>query len=437
VEFPAGAGLHERAARLIPGGVNSATRFVGEPFAFSRANGAHVFDADGHRYVDYHAAFGAILLGHNSPIVADAVRAALGEVDLVGLGVTEREIEFAQLVTELIPSAERVVATMSGTEATFLAVRLARAATGRRFVVKFQGCFHGSHDAVARNVISPPERAFGRDPLSAGILDGALDATLVAEFNDLESVRTLFEAHAEEIACLILEPVPQNVGCLMPDPGFLEGLRSLTQAAGAVLIFDEVVTGFRHALGGFQEVAGVTPDLTTFGKCVGNGVPVSGLAGQSDLMERFSSAGGDVALAGTFNGNPFSMSAAIATMNYLRDNREEVYGHLFRLGERMREGLRRLTENYPRPTHVAGFGSTFTLYFLEGPARGYRDLLRNDDDAHVRFCRGMVDRGALLLPLPLKRNHVSLAHTDEDVDFTLEVAADVLEQMARSPAAVG
>jgi glutamate-1-semialdehyde 2,1-aminomutase len=426
-----GEDLYEQARLVIPGGVNSATRYIGSPYAFTSADGAYVWDADGRRYTDYHAAFGAIILGHNSSIVRRALVDALDGVDLMGIGVSELEVEFARLITEVIPSAELVIATMSGSESTFHAVRLARAATNRPLVLKFQGCFHGWHDAVARNVISTPERAYHRDPLSAGILDPALDATLIAEFNDLDSVRALYEVHGDEIACVIIEPIPQNVGCLMPDQAFLEGLREMTANTGSVLIFDEVVTGFRHALGGYQEICGVIPDLTTFGKCVGNGIAVAGLAGRGELMERFSSLpGGDVVLAGTFNGNPLSMAAAIATITYLQDHRDEAYRHLFELGARMRDGLAQLVEHYELPAQVAGFGSTFTLYFLEGAIRGYRDLLRNDHEAHVTFCRRMLERGSLMLPLSLKRNHISLAHTEADVDLTLEMAALVLRELA-------
>lgn len=426
-----GRALHELASSLIPGGVNSAARNIGSPFAFSAADGAYLWDVDGRRYVDYHAAFGAILLGHNSPIVHEALLEALNGIDLVGLGITELEIEFAKLVVELIPSAERVIATVSGTEATSQAIRLARAATGRPLIIKFQGCYHGWQDSVARNVISCPERAYGHDPISAGILDSALDATLVAEFNDLESVRVLFEEHPDEVACVILEPMPQSAGCLVPEQSFLEGLREMTASTGSLLVFDEIVTGFRHALGGIQEITGVTPDLTAFGKAVGNGVPVAGLGGRAELMERFTSVpGGDVLLMGTFNGSPISMAAAVATMTYLRDHRENVYEHLFSMGGQIRSGLDELVTRFELPAQVAGYGSTFTLYFLEGPVRGYRDLLRNDHEAHVTFCRRMLEEGALLLPLTLKRNHISLAHTQTDVDFTLEAAERVLREMA-------
>jgi glutamate-1-semialdehyde 2,1-aminomutase len=421
----AGAALLSAAREVIPGGVNSATRLVGAPHALTGASGAYVTDTDGRRYLDYHAAFGAILLGHNAPEINEAVRRAIGGVDLVGWGVTEPEIELARLVAETIPSAEQMVSAMSGSEATAQAVRLARAVTGRPLIVKFQGGFHGWHDAVARNVISAPDRAYGRDPLSSGILDAALDATLIAEFNDLESVGALYTEHPERIAAVIMEPIPHNVGSLVPTAEFVEGLRALTSAEGSLLVFDEVITGFRHAPGGYQEICGVRPDLTTFGKAMGNGYPIAGLAGPRRLMERFSSAGGDVLLAGTFNGNPLSSAAAIATIGYLRDH-PEFYAHTYALGDRMRAGLGAIVEELGIAATPAGFGGVFALYFAEGPIRGYRDLMRDRDDAYVAFHRRMTDRGFLMLPLALKRNHISAAHTEQDVDRTLEAARDVL-----------
>ncbi|PZF81735.1 aspartate aminotransferase family protein [Jiangella anatolica] len=423
-----GWALHQAAAELLPGGVNSATRYVGHPYAFGGGDGAYVVDLDGNRYLDYHAAFGAILLGHNSPIVDDPVRAAVGTVDLFGLGVTELEVELAKRVTEAIPSAEMMIATMSGSEATAQAVRLARAATGRSLLVKFQGGFHGWHDAVARNVISRPELAYGRDPLSAGILDHVLDATLVAEFNDLDSVRALFEQYPERIAAVIMEPIPHNVGALVPAQEFVEGLRELTHDEGAVLIFDEVITGFRHSLGGYQEVVGVMPDLTTFGKGMANGYPIGGLAGPRSLMERFDGQKGDVLLAGTFNGYTLGATAAIATIDHLRAH-PEFYTRTHALGARIRDGLTSIVTELGIEATVAGFGGVFSLYFAAGPIRGYRDLMRNDDQAYAAFHRRMTDKGFLMIPMSLKRNHVSGSHTDEDVDRTLEAARDVLAGM--------
>ncbi|MAP63496.1 MAG: aspartate aminotransferase family protein [Microbacterium sp.] len=423
--------LLTQARTFIPGGVNSATRSIGSPTGFRSAKGSRLVDFDGREYVDYHAAFGAILLGHSDDRVNEAVTRSLGNLDLVGLGVTELEIEVARLTAELIPSVEMSITTMSGTEATMQAVRLSRAVTGRKYLLKFQGCFHGWHDAVARNVASSAEKAYTRDPLSAGILDDALDSTLVAEFNDLDSVKALFAAYPDQIAAVILEPVPHNVGALLPDQAFLEGLRELTTAEGSLLIFDEVITGFRHAPGGYQELCGITPDLTSYGKAMGNGFPVAGMGGRADLMSRFSSAGGDVVLAGTFNGNPVSMAAAIETMNVITDPDVGFHAHTARLGQRMRDGLAEITERRGITATVTGLGSVFICYFMDGEIKGYRDLLRNNDTAYATFHRRMTDAGFVMYPMTLKRNHVSGAHTDDDIDRTLEAADTVLAGMQR------
>ncbi|WP_318152878.1 aspartate aminotransferase family protein [Microbacterium helvum] len=424
--------LAEAAERIIPGGVNSATRSIGAPWAFASAHGATLTDLDGNRYTDYHAAFGAILLGHGDERVNSAITAAIQDLDLVGLGTTELEVRTAELVIDAIPSADMVISTMSGSEAVLQAIRLARGATNRPYVVKFQGCFHGSYDAIARNVISSPDLAWRRDPNSSGILDDALDHTLIAEFNDLASVEELFAAHPDEIAAVILEPVPHNVGALLPELAFLQGLRDLTTKHGSVLIFDEVITGFRHARGGYQEICGVIPDLTTFGKSMGNGYPVAGLAGAAEIMRNFTPTGGKVMLAGTFNGNSVSMAAAIATLTVLNDPEVDFYGHVYRLGDRMRDGLRRITNGHGIPAVITGIGSVFIAYFLDGEVRGYRDLLRNDDEAYATFHRRMIDKGSLMYPMSLKRNHISLAHTDADIDRTLEQADEVLGAMARA-----
>ncbi|HEY3717285.1 MAG TPA: aspartate aminotransferase family protein [Jatrophihabitantaceae bacterium] len=424
-----GRALAEAAARVLPGGVNSATRSIGAPYAFAAADGAWVTDLDGRRYLDYHAAFGAILLGHNEPIVNDAVRAVLaGGLDLVGLGVSELEVELAERVVELVPSADMAISTMTGSEATFQAVRLARAATERRYLIKFQGGFHGWHDSVARNVISAPDRAYGRDPLSAGILEEMIDATLIAEFNDLASVEALFAQYPDQIAAVLLEPIPHNVGALVPTQEFVTALRRVTDEQGALLIFDEVITGFRHALGGYQQICGVTPDLTTFGKGMANGVPIGGLGGRRDLMERFDGHGGDVLLAGTFNGGPIGTAAAIATIDYLRAN-PDFYVRTYALGDRMRAGLRAIVDELGLAATVAGFGGVFCVYFTPGEVHGYRDLLANDTDAYVAFHRRMTEAGHLMLPLALKRNHISGAHTEQDIDTTLDAARTVLKGM--------
>jgi glutamate-1-semialdehyde 2,1-aminomutase len=385
-----------------------------------------VWDADGNRYVDYHAAFGAILLGHNDPGVNAAVSGTLGDIDLIGVGVTEIETRLAETLVDVIPSAEQAVLCTSGSEAVALAVRLSRAVTGRRYLIKVQGGFHGWHDPVARNVISAPENAYDWDPLSEGILPEALQATLIAEFNDLGSVQKLFDAVPGQIAAVILEPIPHNVGALLPADEFLRGLRDLTRREGAVLIFDEIITGFRHAVGGIQELTGVLPDLTTVGKAMGNGYPIAALTGRRDLMASFAP-GGNVLLAGTFAGHPVGAAAALETIARLRTS--DLHRQIFALGDRMRAGLRAIAADLGIKATVTGMGSVFVMYFLDGEARGYRDLLRNNDRAYYEFHRRMTDRGFLMLPLALKRNHISASHTAEDVDQTLGAAREVLAEL--------
>jgi glutamate-1-semialdehyde 2,1-aminomutase len=410
--------LAARAAAVIPGGVNSGQRRVAglEDLVVTATSGATFTDAEGRTYTDYHAAFGPPLLGHNDPDVDGAVAAAARSVGLMGVGVTPIEIELAEQLCELVPSVERVLLTETGSEATFHAIRVARAATGRRHVIKFQGCYHGWHDAVAMNVISLPENVGRHDPLSKGVLPEVTEATIVCRFNDAEEVERALIDH--DVAAIILEPIPHNIGAVLPEDGFLERLRELATKHGTVLIFDEVITGFRHALGGFQSIAGVTPDLTTLGKAMGNGWPISALGGKAELMDLFSTTPGRPAFfAGTFNGHPPTAAAALATIDKLR--REPVHEHVFRLGERARRALDELYRRLGIPAVVSGYGSVFLAYFLEGPVRNYDDLLRNDVDLFVGYRRELMKDGIFELPLNLKRSHFSYAHTDEDVDRLL------------------
>src|SRR5215207_19151 len=416
ISSDAAAALAARAAAVIPGGVNSGQRRVPglEELVVTATSGSTFTDADGRVYTDYHAAFGPPLLGHNDPDVDAAVAGAAG---LMGVGVTPVEIELAERLVAVVPSLEKVLLTATGSEATFHALRLARAVTGRRHVLKFQGCYHGWHDSVAMNVISRAERVSGKDPLSQGILPEVLDATIVCRFNDADAVEQALIDH--DVAAIILEPIPHNIGTVLPKPGFLERLRELATKHGTVLVFDEVITGFRHGLGGYQAIAGVTPDLTTLGKAMANGWPVSALGGKDELMDLFSTTPGQPAFfAGTFNGHPATTSAALATLDKLQ--REPVHGHVFRLGERTREGLRALYARLGVPVVVSGFGSVFVTYFLEGPVESYDDLLRNDVDLFVGYRRELLHHGIFELPLNLKRSHFSYAHTDEDVDRLLE-----------------
>ena len=408
--------LAARAAAVIPGGVNSGQRRVPglEELVIAATSGSTFTDGEGNTYTDYHAAFGPPLLGHGDPDVDAAVAATARTVGLMGIGVTEVEVELAERIWELVPSVERVLLTETGSEATFHALRVARAATGRRHVIKFQGCYHGWHDSVAMNVISLPENVGKKDPLSKGVLQEVIDATIVCRFNDADDVERALSEH--DVAAIILEPIPHNIGCVLPKPGFLERLRELCDKHGTVLIFDEVITGWRHALGGYQSIAGVTPDLTAMGKAMGNGWPVSALGGKAELMELFSTTPGRPAFfAGTFNGHPPTSAAALATIDKLQ--REPVHEHVFALGRRTRQGLRRLYARLGVPVCVSGFGSVFVTALSRGragvPRRPARERRR---DVHRLPPRADEARHLQAATRARKRNHFSYAHTDEDVD---------------------
>ncbi|MBI2755628.1 MAG: aspartate aminotransferase family protein [Chloroflexi bacterium] len=424
----ASAAIAERAARSIPGGVNTGMRALDPPLAFTRAQGQHLWDADGARYVDFHAAFGPIVLGHADPEVAEAVARATETIDLVGVGVSELETTLAEKVIYHVPSAEKVLFCNSGSEATFHAIRLARAATGRRLVIKFQGCYHGWHDYLGANVISTPDRMGTLDPISAGMPASALDELVVLPFNDPAAFAERARQLGDQVAAVILEPIVHTIGCVVASDEFLATLRRITAEIGAVLIFDEVVTGFRHHLGGYQAISGVTPDLTTLGKAIANGYPLAAVAGRADLMDRFNTRpGGDVFFGGTFNGHPMALAAAMATIERLEDG--SIYRRLYRLGDRMRAGLEEITTRLGIEAQPTNFGSVFVCYFAPGPVRSFDDALKNDAERYVGFHRGMIERGFFMLPLNLKRNHLSAAHTEDDVDRALQAAEDTLRAL--------
>ena len=323
----------------------------------------------------------------------------------------------------------------SGSEATYHAIRLARGVTGRQKIVKFQGCYNGFHDYVLRNVLSTPERLGQRDPHSAGMLDAAVDATLVCRFNDLEDVRQTLQRHGDEVAAVIVEPFAHNSPGLLPREDFLPGLRSLCDAAGALLIFDEVITGFRHHVGGFQAVTGVMPDLTTMGKAIANGFPLAAIGGRRVHMERFNThPEGDVHFGGTYNGNAIAVEAGLATIEQLEDG--SVHEHVFALGDRMRRGLAEVAARVGVQAVVGGYGSLFVLCFMEGPLDSYEDVLRNDARLFGRYRRELVARGIFEMPESLGRSHIGAAHTQDDVDRSLEAAEEALraavDTLARS-----
>jgi len=417
------------AEKFTPGGVHSNTRRVEPQIMPKRAKGSRLYDVDGKEYLDYHAAFGPIILGHAYEPVTEKVRQALEDQDLFGIGATELEIKVCEKIVEHVPSAEKVLITNSGSESTFHAIRVARAYTGRRKLIKFQGCYHGWHDYVSRNVMSSKDMIGKRDPTSRGILDEVIDQTLVCRFNDLEDVERTILQHKDDVAAIILEPIPHNVGCLMPEQSFLEGLRALTQQHGIVLIFDEVITGFRHAIGGYQSICGVTPDLTTMGKALANGYPIAAVCGKKEIMDHFTTnPTGDTLFAGTYNGHAVGTAAILATIEILE--KEPVYEHNARLGNILARGIQEIADRNGISVQVNQFGSVFVPYFIEGPIRSYDDLMRSDNELDLMFRRGMIEKGFLMFPMAMKRNHVMYTMTDEDAARTLEAAEDVMKMMA-------
>ncbi|MCL4854529.1 MAG: aspartate aminotransferase family protein, partial [Bryobacteraceae bacterium] len=408
----------------------SSTRALTPRIIWKAANGARMVDVEDREFFDYHAAFGPLILGHRHAAVDQAVSDALHTVDLLGVGTTVHEIELSQKLTQHVPSAEKVLLCVTGSESTYHAVRLARAVTGRKKLIKFQGCYHGWHDYVCMNVISSPENIDKYDPGSAGILEESARHTIVVDFNRLDQVEDTLQREKNQIAAIILEPIPHNIGCVLPLPGYLEGLRDLCNEHGVVLIFDEVITGFRHGIGGFQANCKVTPDLTTLAKAMANGYPCAAVCGKRELMDRFQTNSGDVFFAGTYNAHPSSVAAALATIRELEDG--SVHERLFRQGDYVAQEISAMIERYGLKAHVAHYGSVFVLYFMEPPVETYRDLLRNDSVKDLQFRRGMIERGCFCLPLPLKRNHISAAHSDEDLARTLQAAEDVLRTMGRN-----
>jgi len=418
----------KKAAEYIPGGVNTSIRRVEPPIVFSRAKGSKIYDVDGNEYIDYHMAFGPPILGHCHPKVNRRVFDTLDEIDLIGAGTTELEAKVAEKIVQHVPSAKKVLFCNAGSEATYSAVRVSRAHTKRKKIIKFQGCYHGWSDYLAMNVISEPDKLGKHDPLSAGSLPEAIENTIVLEFNNLKQVEETLKKHGDEVAAIILEPIQHNIGCILPRRDFLRGLRELADRYNVVLIFDEVITGFRHNIGGYQKIAGVTPDLTTLGKSIANGYPCAALCGREDIMDRFTThPKGDVFFAGTYNAHPLAMAAALATIEELEKG--YVYEHIFALGDMLRKGLSDITETLGLTAYTTGFGSVFVTYFMEPPAENYTDLLRNNKDLFVTYRKVMMEHGVFMTPLNLKRNSISAAHTEEDVKKTLDASQKALEKI--------
>jgi len=412
--------LMRRAQRLLPGGVNSPVRAFGSvggtPRVIAQASGARLEDVDGNRYIDYVASWGAIIAGHAHPVVVDAVRAAAARGMSFG-ATTELEIVLAEHVIEWIPSAERVRFVNSGTEAVMSAVRLARAATNRERIIKFEGGYHGhSNELLAKAGSGVATLGI---PGTAGVTRAAVQDTLQAPFNDLEAVEEAFRRHPSEIAAVLVEPIPANMGLILPDDGFLAGLRRLCDVHGSLLIFDEVITGFRVARGGAQERFDIRPDLTCFGKIIGGGMPVGAYAGRADLMQQMAPEG-PVFQAGTLSGNPVAMAAGIAVLELL--GRPGVYEQLEELSNELVDGLRELAAEAGVPFVASAVGGLFGFFFHSGPVRNYADVTKADERRFRTFFHAMLDQGIYLAPSAYEAGFITLAHGSSEIADTLDAA---------------
>jgi glutamate-1-semialdehyde 2,1-aminomutase len=416
--------LIQRALKHMPGGVNSPVRAFGsvggEPFFTQRADGAYLWDVEGKRYLDYVGSWGPMIAGHNHPAVREAVERAVRNGLSFGTPCQD-EVTVAETITRLVPSVEMLRMVNSGTEATMSAVRLARGATGRDKIVKFEGCYHGHGDSFLVKAGSGA-LTFGV-PTSPGVPASLADLTLTLPYNDLDAARGLFAAQGDQIAALIIEPVAGNMNCIPPVDGFLEGLRELCTAHGTVLIFDEVMTGFRVAVGGAQARYGVTPDLTTFGKIIGGGMPVGAYGGKRALMEQVAPTG-PVYQAGTLSGNPVAMAAGIAMLKLIQA--PDFYAGLERKVERLTNGLETIAKEAGVPFTTNRVGAMFGLFFHAGAVRTYAAAIACDSDRFKRFFHGMLERGVFFAPSPFEAAFMSAAHDESDIDATLDAARQCL-----------
>jgi glutamate-1-semialdehyde 2,1-aminomutase len=418
------AAAFAEARKYIPGGVNSPVRAFrgvgGEPFFVERAQGAHLWDVDGNEYIDYVGTWGPAILGHAPEVVTKAVIAAAAKG--VSFGIPNPyEIEMARLICEWVPSVEKVRMVNSGTEATMSCLRLARGFTKRDKIIKFTGCYHGHVDAL---LVKAGSGALTHgEPDSAGVPRAFADLTMTLPFNDEAALRAIFAQQGSEIATVILEPVPANAGLYLPKPGFLELLRELCTKHGAVLIFDEVMTGFRLAKGGAQEIFGVTPDLTAMGKVIGGGLPVGAFGGRAEIMDQLSP-DGPVYQAGTLSGNPLAMAAGLAQLRELE--RVNGWAKLEQLGALFEEGARAMIAASGRALTFQRIGSMFCLFFTDQPVTDLDSAQHSDRTAFAKFFHGCLERGVYFAPSQFETGFISLAHTAEDIARTAAVASEAL-----------
>jgi len=412
----------ERACRVIPGGVNSPVRAFGavggDPVSVVSGRGAMLRTADGRELIDFCGSWGPLILGHARAEVVDAIRIAAGNGTTFGIN-TPAEVEFAEMLCTLVPSMDKVRLVSSGTEAVMTAIRLARGVTGRAHVLKFDGCYHGHSDAML--VAAGSGLLTGGISASAGVPPSVARDVFVAPYNDLDAVRKVADAHGPQLAAIIVEPVAGNMGLVPPAPGFLEGLRATATKCGALLIFDEVISGFRLGPTSYGELRGIRPDLTTLGKIVGGGLPIGAVGGRADVMDALAPLG-KVYQAGTLSGNPLAVAAGRATLEILR--RENPYPAIDRLGFRLETGLREAAARRGVPFECARLGGMFTPFFRRGVVRQLSDAKACDTRAHAAFFRGMLERGIYLPPSQFETAFVSAAHDENHVDAFLAAARD-------------
>ena len=425
--------LFEKARQLIPGGVNSPVRAFkavgGDPLFFARGSGALLIDVDGNEYIDYVGSWGPLILGHAHPDIVREVQEAA--VNGTSFGAPNpHEVELARLVVETVPGIEKVRMVCSGTEATLSALRLARAFTGRELIVKMDGCYHGHVDALLVKAGSGVV-TLGL-PGTPGVPARVAEQTLVVAYNDLDGFAALAKERGREIACVIVEPVAANMGVVPPKPGYLEGLREITSRHGILLIFDEVITGFRVAPGGAQELYRITPDLTTLGKILGGGLPIGAYGGREEIMDRVAP-DGDVYQAGTLAGNPLAMRAGIAMLKGLRA--PGVYATLERLSAALARGLEAAAEESGTPARVTRVGSLLTLFFSSHDPVDWASASRSDTRRYAAYFHRMLERGVYLAPSQYEALFVSLAHTDRQIESTIATARDSLKGMRWGPQA--